>query len=34
MSQVGIRTPVALIRGTEQLTLEIVAIEAPHKLQD
>ena len=31
MSQVGIRTPVAVIRGTEQLTLEIVAIEAPPK---
>ena len=27
MNQVGIRTPVAVIRGTEQLTLEIVAIE-------
>ena len=34
MSQVGIRTPVSLIRGTEQLTLEIVAIEAPHKSQN
>ena len=34
MSQVGIRTPVSLIRGTEQLTLEIVAIEAPHKSHD
>ena len=34
MSQVGIRTPVAVIRGTEQLTLEIVAVEAPHKSRD
>src|ERR1700686_894966 len=31
VSQVGVRTPVSLIRGTEQLTLEIVAVEAPHK---
>jgi len=34
MSQVGIRTPVSLIRGTEKLTLEIVAVEAPHKPHD
>jgi S1-C subfamily serine protease len=31
MSQVGIRTPVSLIRGTEQLTLEIIPAEAAHK---
>src|SRR6266850_3627552 len=29
MSQVGIRTPVSLIRGTEKLTVEIIAVEAP-----
>ncbi|MDO8432586.1 MAG: trypsin-like peptidase domain-containing protein [Candidatus Binatus sp.] len=31
MSQVGIRTPVALIRGTERLTLELVPVEAAAK---
>ena len=34
MSQVGVRTPVTLIRGTEQLTLEIVPSEAQHKSRD
>jgi len=29
MSQVGIRTPVSLIRGTEKRTVEIIAVEAP-----
>ena len=31
MSQVGVRMPVTLIRGTEQLTLEITPTEAPPK---
>src|SRR5260370_27216197 len=31
MSQVGVRTPVTVIRGTEQLALEIVPSEAAHK---
>src|ERR1700722_17913394 len=31
MSQVGVNTPVTVIRGTEQLTLEIVPSEAAHK---
>jgi serine protease Do len=34
MSQVGVRTAVALIRGTEQLTLEIVPSEAAHKSRE
>jgi len=34
MSQVGVRTPVTVIRGTEQLALEIVPSEAPHKSRD
>src|SRR5277367_1039956 len=34
MSQVGVRTPVTLIRGTEQLTLEIVPTEAPPRSRD
>ena len=34
MSQVGVRTPVTLIRGTEQLTLEIVPREAGNKSRD
>jgi S1-C subfamily serine protease len=31
MSQVGVRTPITVIRGTEQLTLEIIPSEAAHK---
>src|SRR5260370_20071603 len=31
MSQVGVRTPVTVIRGTEQLTIEIVPSEAAHR---
>lgn len=31
MSQVGVRTPVTVIRGTEQMMLEIEPIEAPRK---
>ncbi len=31
MSQVGIRTPVAVIRGADQLTLDLVPAEAAHK---
>jgi len=34
MSQVGVRTPVAVIRGTDQLTLEIVPVETAHKSRD
>jgi S1-C subfamily serine protease len=34
MSQVGVRTPVTIIRGTEQLTLEIVPSEAAHRSRD
>ena len=34
MSQVGVRTPVAVIRGTEQLTLEVVPAEAAHKSRE
>jgi S1-C subfamily serine protease len=34
MSQVGKRTPIAVIRGTEQMTLEIVPIEAPRRSRD
>jgi S1-C subfamily serine protease len=34
MSQVGVRTPVTVIRGTEQMTLEIEPIEAPHRPHD
>jgi len=34
MSQVGVRTPVAVIRGTDQLTLEIVPAEAARKSRD
>ena len=34
MSQVGVRTPVTVIRGTEQLTLEIVPTEAPPRSRD
>ena len=34
MSQVGVRTPVTVIRGTEQMTLEIEPIEAPHRSHD
>ncbi|MHB8329371.1 MAG: S1C family serine protease, partial [Acidimicrobiales bacterium] len=31
MSVVGVRTPVTVIRGTEQITLEILAIETPRE---
>ena len=34
MSHVGVHTPVTVIRGTEQLTLEIVPSEAAHKSLD
>jgi S1-C subfamily serine protease len=34
MNQVGVRTPVTIIRGTEQLTLEIVPAEADHKSRE
>jgi hypothetical protein len=34
MSQVGVRTPVAVIRGTEQMTLEVVPAEAAHKSRE
>ena len=34
MSRVGVRTPVTIIRGTEQLTLEIVPAEVARKSRD
>ncbi len=34
MSQVGVRTPVSVIRGTDQLMLEIVPVETAHKSRD